>query len=112
MSAESEHGQIPTYVLGYLIWIVLSGLLGAIVWQINGLLVDLSLFFQANAWVGRAVRQLSFPILGVIWLGWIFWMEHVLRKAVPRKQLMRVALRQGLPLLGVLAVVMIIRMWL
>lgn len=111
MSAESENMQIPAYVLCYLIWIILSGLLGVIVWQVNGLLLDLSLFFEANAWVGRAVRQLSFPILGVIWLGWVFWLEHVLRKAVPRKQFMRVALRQSLPLLAVLGLVILLRVW-
>lgn len=109
MTTETETSQIPAYIVCYALWIALSALLGVIVWQLNGLLVDMSLLFEANAWVGRAVRQLSFPILGVIWLGWVFWLEHVLRNAVPRKQLMARALRQGLPLLLVLGVVMLMR---
>ncbi len=111
MSSEVKKSQLPIYVLCYVIWIALSGLLGVIVWQLNGLLVDLSLFFEANAWVGRAVRQLSFPILGLIWLGLVFWLEHVLRSAVPRHQLIQRTLRYSLPVLAVLAFMMLIRWW-
>lgn len=84
----------------YATWIVVALCAGWTSAQLLPLALEISLAFGANAWVGRAARQLTLPIIGIVWLIAIFWSEHALRQAVLHRRLRATALRIG----GVLAV--------
>jgi hypothetical protein len=70
--------------------------------------LDISLALGANPWVGRAVRQLSLPVIGIIWLVAIFWSEHALRQALThgrfRASLLRIGGALGAAAAGLLLV--------
>jgi hypothetical protein len=105
MTSESTKPDILAYLFCYLIWIGLCCLLGVAVFQLNGLMLDISLALQLNQWGGRALRQLSFPVLGIVWLVAMFWLEHYLRTGVQRQRLWQRTARIGAIVLVLFAVI-------
>jgi hypothetical protein len=107
MTSNPPAGTAARYVACYAVWLASCALLGVALFQWNALLVDLALLARANQWVGRAVRQLSLPVLGLIWLVAIYWLEWYLRTGVSRGLLRPRATRaliiSGATLLVVLA---------
>lgn len=103
MRAGGRGTTLARYVACYAIWVALSALMGVALSQAVAALIEISLALRLNPWVGRAVRQLSLPVLGVIWLALIFWLEHDLRRGVQRGDLARRAGRFLAPLLALLA---------
>jgi hypothetical protein len=84
MTAQQRTLRLAEWIVCYIVWIALCALGGFVLAQIVPLLLEISLALEANQWVGRAVRQLSLPIIGLIWLVLIFWSEHHLRTAIGR----------------------------
>lgn len=109
MTSGLSRAMVARYVACYAIWVALCALMGVALFQAVAALLEISLALRLNPWVGRAVRQLSLPVLGIVWLALTFWSEHALRQSVPRGSLMRRALRYAIPLLGVLALLWLIQ---
>jgi hypothetical protein len=109
MTSGGSRATLARYAACYLIWVALCALMGLVLTQAVAALLEISLALQLNPWVGRAVRQLSLPVLGICWLVLIFWSEHALRTSVPRGDLAKRALRFAIPLLGVLALLWLIQ---
>jgi hypothetical protein len=84
MTSNARAGTAARYITCYAVWLASCALLGVALFQYNALLVDLALLARANQWIGRAVRQLSLPVLGLIWLVAIYWLEWYLRTGVSR----------------------------
>lgn len=76
-------------LVAYALWIVLVFLCGWVLSSLHGLLLELALTLQLNPWQARALRQLALPVLGLIWLVFIFWLEYALRTASQRRRLWR-----------------------
>ncbi|MDZ4720370.1 MAG: hypothetical protein SH847_18095 [Roseiflexaceae bacterium] len=110
MTSQSAKPAILAYTLCYLIWIALCCLFGIAVFQLNGLMLDISLALRLNQWGGRALRQLSFPVLGVVWLIAIFWLEHYLRTAVQLRRLWQRTIRVGAMTIGLFAIIYLIHL--
>jgi hypothetical protein len=108
MTTEVGAGRVARYIACYVIWASLFALIGYVLFQIVGLSLDISLALGLNPWVARAMRQLPLPVLGIIWLVAIFWLEHDLRTAVARGQLLRRTLRALIPVLVVWGLVELI----
>ncbi|GAB4109972.1 MAG: hypothetical protein Fur005_19120 [Roseiflexaceae bacterium] len=108
--SEAPRQPLQRYLLCYAIWIGLCVLIGFVLTEIVDLLIELSLALRLNPWQGRAVRQLSLPILGVIWLGLIFWLEHDLRTNLARNRLFERARRSLIPILLALGGVWALRL--
>jgi hypothetical protein len=88
MTSNAPENTAVRFVACYAVWLASLALLGVAAAQTNGLLLDVALLLRANQWVGRAVRQLSLPVLGLIWLIALYWLEWYLRTGV-RKGLLR-----------------------
>ncbi|HWQ15286.1 MAG TPA: hypothetical protein VNL77_20975 [Roseiflexaceae bacterium] len=73
--AARRRGLVFVYALWAALW-VLAGLVGL---EIHALLIAAALRLSGNPWVTGAVRQLAFPVLGLLWLIFIFWQEYWLR---------------------------------
>src|SRR5689334_15434583 len=87
MSTQRQLSGPVGFVAVYALWLVLCVFVGWLCVQINGMLIDISIALRLNQWVGRAVRQLSLPFLGVFWLVFIFWVEHYLRTGLTKNLL-------------------------
>lgn len=108
MNSRIEPMVIARYVACYAIWLALTALVGYVVLQTVGTLLEVSLALRFNPWQARAVRQLSLPILGLIWLVLMLWMESYFRTAVPKRRLIARSLRVLLPALGALALLRLV----
>lgn len=75
------------------------------------LLLELSLEFRVNPWVARAIRQLSLPVLGLLWLIVIFWLEHYFRAGVRQGRFAIRAMCVTSGVIGAFLLIMVIR-WL
>ncbi|HMO59649.1 MAG TPA: hypothetical protein PKA05_17815 [Roseiflexaceae bacterium] len=93
------------WVACYLIWLVICIFGGYTISLILPLLLEIALALEANQWVGRAVRQLALPVLGLIWLLLIFWSEHYLRTAIGHGLLWRRTIRILTTLITLLAII-------
>jgi hypothetical protein len=96
------------YVACYAAWLALCALGGLIVQLWLGLMLQVSMTMHANQWVAQAMRQLSLPILGLLWLILIFWLEHYLRTGLQRGLLWRRAGRVGAALLAFVALLYVL----
>jgi hypothetical protein len=101
----SQGGMVAVYV----VWIGLIALSGLAVLEFHSFIQALSLALGLNPWVARAVRQLALPILGLIWLVFIFVMEHRLRTGMQKGLLWRRAGRAAVAVAGSIVVVYAIR---
>jgi hypothetical protein len=61
--------------------VALGLLAGIALFELHAALQEASLAVRLNPWVARAVRQLALPVLGLIWLVFIFALEPLLRNA-------------------------------
>ncbi len=111
MLAEKKQQPGPlSYVACYALWIALGLALGWVLSELHSTWLEISLALNFNAWVARAVRQLSMPILGLIWLALIFWLEYHLRTGVRIGRLIIRAARFGSVVLGLYLLVIVIRL--
>ena len=106
MSTQWQLSGPIGFVAVYAIWLVLCVFVGWLCVQINGMLIDISIALRFNQWVGRAVRQLSLPFLGVFWLVFIFWTEHYLRTGMTKGLLWQRTIRIIIAL-AILAVIVL-----
>jgi hypothetical protein len=67
-------------IAGYAAVVGLWILAGWAMFELHGSLLDISLALRVNPWVSIAYRQLAFPILGLAWLIFIFWLEWSMRR--------------------------------
>lgn len=89
MTNNAPANAAARYIACYAAWVASIALLGLALTQAVGLLLDLAQLLQANPWVARAVRQLSLPVFGLIWLVALYWLEWYLRTGVPKGLLAR-----------------------
>ena len=89
MSEQRSLSGPIAFVAVYGLWIGFFALGLWLAAQVHALLLEISLALQFNPWVGRAVRQLSIPILGLIGLIFVFWLEYYLRTSVEKGLLWR-----------------------
>lgn len=66
-------------VAAYAVWVALVILSGLALAEVHTALLGIAIAMRVNPWVAGAVRQLALPVLGLIWLVWIFVMESALR---------------------------------
>jgi hypothetical protein len=93
----------------YGVWVALTLLAGLAVIEVHTFLQGLSMALQLNPWVARAVRQLALPILGLIWLILIFWLEYWLRTGARKGVLWRRVGRVTAAIVGVIVVAYVLR---
>jgi len=109
MTSDTPTSIAARYAACYAALLASCVLLGLALAQANGLLLDLALLARANQWIARAVRQLSLPVLGLIWLVALYWLEWYLRTGVRRGLLARRATRALVATGGALLVVLALR---
>lgn len=103
MTTTTRGGRVLNFVACYGLWIALCLFAGWVLAEIHRELILISMQLGANQWVARAVHQLSLPVLGIIWLVGIFFLEHYMRSAGPiRRMLVRAARVAGVLLVVVL----------
>jgi hypothetical protein len=95
MMDEEQRTPLVRYAIAYVAWLVLCAAAGFALFQVSGALLELSLAMRANQWVARAWRQLSLPVIGILWIVYVFWAEHALRTAAQRGRLRQRALQFG-----------------
>lgn len=110
MIAEKKQPGPLSYIACYALWIALGLALGWVLSELHSTWLGVSLALEFNVWVARAVRQLSLPILGLVWLVLIFWLEHHLRTGVRAGRLIIRAARFGAVVLGLYVLVVVIRL--
>lgn len=101
MSARPTPGSRLSLALGYVALVALCVLAGWALFELHGSLLDISLALRVNAWVARFMRQVAFPILGLAWLIFVFWLEWYLRRGWQKGRLWR---RAAYTLAGIAAV--------
>jgi hypothetical protein len=82
-------GQILTYVLCYLFWIVSVGRGVLDMLLIRELLGRLSVLLTADMWVSAVVDKFALLILGLAWLAFAIASENYYRKGVGAGDLVR-----------------------
>jgi hypothetical protein len=93
----------------YAAWVALTLVAGLAVAEVHTFLQGLSVALELNPWVARAVRQLALPILGVIWLIFIFWLEYWLRTSLRKGLLWHRVARVAATLVGIIVVAYVLR---
>jgi hypothetical protein len=89
MSAPPATTGRSGLILVYAVWIALFVLAGLVGLEIHAMLIAATLRLGGNPWVTGTVRQLAFPVLGLLWLIFIFWQEYWLRTGWRRGLLWR-----------------------
>lgn len=80
--------RIVQFVVCYALWIALCIFAGWVIFTIHAPIMTISMGLGTNQWVAQGFRQLSLPILGIVWLVGIFWLENYLRKATTLNRLL------------------------
>ncbi len=96
--ASPRRGEV---IAVYAVWVGLILLSGITLLEVHTAVQEISLALQLNPWVARAVRQLALPVLGLIWLVFIFVTEHRLRTGLPRGTHWRRAVRAAASMLAI-----------
>lgn len=108
MTARPEPSRAQ-FAAGYAAVVVLWLLAGWALFELHGSLLDISLALRVNPWVSVAMRQLTFPILGVAWLIFIFWIEWSMRRQLRAGRLWPHIARVAIAVLAVAALGSLIR---
>ncbi len=111
MTASTRRAEWRWLAACYALWLALILGAGWVLSQVHTLLLELSLEFRLNPWVARAMRQLSLPGLGLIWLIFIFWLEYYLRSGVHQGRFTIRAIRATGVVIGAFLLIIVIR-WL
>lgn len=109
MTASTQRSDWRLLVVCYTLWLALILGAGWTLSQAHTLLLELSLAFRFNPWVARAIRQLSLPVLGLLWLIFIFWLEYFLRTGVQQGRFASRALRTTGAVIGMFLLMVAIR---
>lgn len=80
------HG-LSLYLACYVLW---AGLSGLALWAALQLLIsvtDVVLMFSVNPWTIDLAEKVAVAVLGLIWLGWVIFLESYLREGIPLNRL-------------------------
>ena len=92
-SSRKLRQWLPLYLACYALWLGLSALGVALIFQARSASVTLALWFRVNPWQVRAIDQFTVVTMGLIWLVGVFLLEHYLRQGVEKGGLWRRAVR-------------------
>ncbi|MGB9752318.1 hypothetical protein [Roseiflexus castenholzii] len=110
MTASTRRSDWRLLAVCSALWLALILGAGWVLSQAHTLLLELSPELRANPWVARAIRQTSLAFLGVIWLIFIFWLEHYLRTGVQQSTFSRRVVRAAGGVIGGFLIVSILRL--
>lgn len=79
--------SVPLYLACYALWVGLSGLALWAAFQLLISVTDVVLMFSVNPWTIDLAEKVTVAVLGLIWLGWVIFLESYLRDGVPGKRL-------------------------
>lgn len=111
MTASTRRAEWRWLAACYALWLALILGAGWVLSQAHTLILELSLEFRLNPWVARAIRQLSLPVLGLLWLIFIFWLEYYFRSGVHQGRFAVRAIRVIGAMIGTFLLIIVIR-WL
>lgn len=111
MTVSTRRAEWRLLAACYALWLIFILGVGWMLSQAHTLLLELSLESRLNPWAARAIRQLSLPVLGLLWLIFIFWLEHYFRTGVHQGRFAARIIRMTGGAIGAFLLIIVIR-WL
>jgi hypothetical protein len=81
--------RIVAYIVYFLFWIVLSVTGLWLMFEVRGLLIDLMMHAQLNAWAVSGIDRSVIFLLGLGWFIALMWIEYYLRSGIDKERLWR-----------------------